>query len=116
MFRNVAELVKLAENKGEKIFDMIQQEMKCIVLSKETLIKQMDQIPAVLEQTIERGWDGIRSHSGFSILCEERIEAMDNIGQTIPVALRKTAQGGLAATLTGKELNEKILRTSKDKK
>lgn len=109
MFRNVAELVKLAENKGEKIFDMIQQGMKCIVISKETLIRQMNQILAVLEQAIERGWDDIRSHIRFSILCDKRIKAMVNIIQMLPISLHETAQGRLAATPTGKEINEKYL-------
>lgn len=109
MFRNVAELVKLAENNVEMIFDMIQQGKKCIVISKETLVRQMNQILAVLEQAVEKGWDGIHSHSRFSILCDESIKAMVNIGQMMPIALRETAQGGLAATPTGKELNEKYL-------
>ncbi|KGX93204.1 serine dehydratase subunit alpha [Pontibacillus halophilus JSM 076056 = DSM 19796] len=42
------------------------------------------------------------------IPCDEVIDAMYRIGQTMPVALRETAQGGLAATPTGRELEAKI--------
>lgn len=39
---------------------------------------------------------------------DEVIEAMYRIGQTLPSTLRETAMGGLAATPTGKALQEKI--------
>ncbi|HZG11956.1 MAG: L-serine ammonia-lyase, iron-sulfur-dependent, subunit alpha [Kurthia gibsonii] len=39
---------------------------------------------------------------------DEVIDAMYKIGQTMPVALRETAQGGLAATPTGKWLEKRI--------
>lgn len=42
------------------------------------------------------------------IPCDEVIEAMFKIGQMMPSALRETAQGGLAATPTGRELEKKI--------
>ncbi|MFC7372133.1 L-serine ammonia-lyase, iron-sulfur-dependent, subunit alpha [Fictibacillus iocasae] len=42
------------------------------------------------------------------IPCDEVIEAMYKIGLTMPVALKETAQGGLAATPTGRELEAKI--------
>ena len=44
-----------------------------------------------------------------TIPCDEVIEAMFRIGQTMPVALRETAEGGLAATPTGRRLQEEIL-------
>lgn len=47
---------------------------------------------------------GIKSR----IPCDEVIEAMYKIGQTMPTALRETGQGGLAATPTGRELEKKI--------
>ena len=43
-----------------------------------------------------------------TIPCDEVIEAMFRIGQTMPTALRETALGGLAATPTGKRLKEEI--------
>ncbi|MCI4137250.1 L-serine ammonia-lyase, iron-sulfur-dependent, subunit alpha [Bacillus vallismortis] len=42
------------------------------------------------------------------IPCDEVIDAMYKIGQTMPTALRETGQGGLAATPTGRELEKKI--------
>ncbi|WP_203362272.1 L-serine ammonia-lyase, iron-sulfur-dependent, subunit alpha [Bacillus sp. REN10] len=42
------------------------------------------------------------------IPCDEVIEAMYKIGQTMPTALRETAGGGLAATPTGRKLEEQI--------
>jgi len=42
------------------------------------------------------------------IPCDEVIDAMYKIGQTMPTALKETAQGGLAATPTGRALAERI--------
>jgi len=42
------------------------------------------------------------------IPCDEVIDAMFKIGQTMPTALKETAQGGLAATPTGRELEAKV--------
>ncbi|ARK31040.1 L-serine ammonia-lyase, iron-sulfur-dependent, subunit alpha [Halalkalibacter krulwichiae] len=49
------------------------------------------------------------------IPCDEVIDAMYKIGQTMPEALRETAQGGLAATPTGRELEAKIFGMSLNK-
>ncbi|OCA83872.1 L-serine ammonia-lyase, iron-sulfur-dependent, subunit alpha [Pseudobacillus wudalianchiensis] len=45
------------------------------------------------------------------IPCDEVIDAMYKIGQTMPSALRETAGGGLAATPTGRKLEAKIYGT-----
>ncbi len=50
------------------------------------------------------------------IPCDEVIDAMYKIGQSMPGALRETALGGLAATPTGRELEAKIFGLSLDKK
>lgn len=50
------------------------------------------------------------------IPCDEVIDAMFKIGQTMPVALRETALGGLAATPTGREYEAKIFGVSLKKK
>lgn len=42
------------------------------------------------------------------IPCDEVIDAMYRIGQTMPSALRETAEGGLAATPTGRRLEKEI--------
>lgn len=55
---------------------------------------------------------GIRSR----IPCDEVIEAMFKIGQMMPTALKETAQGGLAATPTGRELEKRIFGMSLQKK
>ncbi|MCM2674775.1 L-serine ammonia-lyase, iron-sulfur-dependent, subunit alpha [Alkalicoccobacillus plakortidis] len=54
---------------------------------------------------------GIKSR----IPCDEVIDAMYRIGQTMPVALKETAQGGLAATPTGRRLEAEIFGVSMDK-
>ncbi|MEH7234810.1 L-serine ammonia-lyase, iron-sulfur-dependent, subunit alpha [Bacillus sp. JJ1562] len=46
------------------------------------------------------------------IPCDEVIDAMYRIGQTMPTALKETAQGGLAATPTGRALEAKIFGIS----
>ncbi len=45
------------------------------------------------------------------IPCDEVIDAMFKIGQAMPTALKETAQGGLAATSTGRQLEAKIFGT-----
>lgn len=47
---------------------------------------------------------GIKS----KIPCDEVIDAMYRVGQMMPAAFRETAQGGLAATKTGRALKERI--------
>ncbi|KHE70973.1 L-serine ammonia-lyase, iron-sulfur-dependent, subunit alpha, partial [Halobacillus sp. BBL2006] len=42
------------------------------------------------------------------IPCDEVIDAMYKVGQRMPSAFRETAQGGLAATPTGRELEAKV--------
>ncbi|MGN1401705.1 MAG: L-serine ammonia-lyase, iron-sulfur-dependent, subunit alpha [Bacillus sp. (in: firmicutes)] len=49
------------------------------------------------------------------IPCDEVIDAMYRIGQSMPSALRETALGGLAATPTGKMLEQKIFGLSVNK-
>lgn len=44
------------------------------------------------------------------IPCDEVISAMYQIGQRMPTALKETAQGGLAATPTGRKLAEKFFQ------
>jgi len=42
------------------------------------------------------------------IPCDEVIDAMYRIGQSMPSTLKETGQGGLAATPTGRWLESKI--------
>jgi L-serine dehydratase len=67
MFRNVAELVELAEKYQVKIAEiMIRQEVEFTGLSREEIIKKMDTNLTVMEQAIERGLNGVKSHSGLT--------------------------------------------------
>ncbi|EPZ39280.1 L-serine dehydratase subunit alpha [Anoxybacillus ayderensis] len=50
------------------------------------------------------------------IPCDEVIEAMFRIGQTMPVALKETAQGGLAATPTARKFEADIFGKPKDER
>ena len=43
------------------------------------------------------------------IPCDEVIDAMRSVGDSMPAALRETGMGGLAATPTGRRIAEQIL-------
>lgn len=68
MFRNVAELVELAEAKNCKISDiMIEQEMEITGRTKDEILSQMDRNLKVMEEAVERGiTQDVRSHSGLT--------------------------------------------------
>jgi len=67
MFRNVAELIAITEERQCKISDvMIEQEMKVRQCSREKVIEQMMRNLDVMEQAVERGLAGVRSHSGLT--------------------------------------------------
>ncbi|WP_246940388.1 L-serine ammonia-lyase, iron-sulfur-dependent, subunit alpha [Bacillus pinisoli] len=67
MFRNVAELIELAESKQVKIAEiMIQQEMAVTNRTREQLLELMDKNLTVMEQAVERGLAGVKSHSGLT--------------------------------------------------
>jgi L-serine dehydratase len=67
MFRNVAELVELAETSRVKIAEiMIRQEVEVTGLTREQVIAKMDNNLTVMEQAVERGLNGVRSHSGLT--------------------------------------------------
>lgn len=67
MFRNVAELIELAESKGVKIAEiMIQQEMEMTGRTREQILSMMDQNLTVMEQAVEKGLAGVKSHSGLT--------------------------------------------------
>ncbi|MDV7764584.1 L-serine ammonia-lyase, iron-sulfur-dependent, subunit alpha [Peribacillus sp. CSMR9] len=67
MFRNVTELVELAESKNVKIAEiMILQEMEFSSLSREQVIEKMDRNLTVMEQAVERGLKGVQSVTGLT--------------------------------------------------
>ncbi|MDQ0175860.1 L-serine ammonia-lyase, iron-sulfur-dependent, subunit alpha [Bacillus chungangensis] len=114
MFRNVAELVQLAENQQKKISDvMIEQEAEVTGRPKKDIMEQMDKNLKVMEQAIERGIQGVHSHSGLTggdaVLMKQYIEKGNTLsGKTILDAVSKAvatnevnaAMGTICATPT----------------
>jgi L-serine dehydratase len=114
LFRNVAELVELAESKKVKISEiMIQQEMSVTNRTREKIIELMDQNLTVMEQAVERGLAGVKSHSGLTggdaVLLQAYIQKGNFLtGQTILDAVSKAvatnevnaAMGTICATPT----------------
>ena len=67
LFRNVRELVELADNENKAISEiMIEQEMKMSGRSREDIFAQMDKNLLVMEQAVERGLQGVQSVSGLT--------------------------------------------------
>lgn len=67
MFRNVSELIAITQERQCKISDvMIEQEMEVRQCSREKVIEQMMRNLDVMEQAVERGLAGVRSHSGLT--------------------------------------------------
>ncbi|WP_407272028.1 L-serine ammonia-lyase, iron-sulfur-dependent, subunit alpha [Radiobacillus sp. PE A8.2] len=67
MFRNVAELVQLAETEGISISEvMIRREVDVREVSREQVMEQMEKNLTVMEDAIEEGLKGVSSHSGLT--------------------------------------------------
>ncbi|MFC0470875.1 L-serine ammonia-lyase, iron-sulfur-dependent, subunit alpha [Halalkalibacter kiskunsagensis] len=67
MFRNVEELVALAEKHNVKIAEiMIRQEIEVSKRSREEIIAQMDTNLTVMERAVERGLNGVKSQTGLT--------------------------------------------------
>jgi L-serine dehydratase len=68
MFRNVAELVELAESQGKKISQvMIEAEMEVSQRSRDAIMADMYTNLDVMEKAVQRGLsEDIRSHSGLT--------------------------------------------------
>jgi len=67
MFRNVAELVRLAEKDSVSIAEiMIRQEIEVHETTRQTIMEQMDKNLSVMERAIERGLSGVASHTGLT--------------------------------------------------
>jgi L-serine dehydratase len=114
VFRNVAELIELAESQNKKISDiMIAQEVEYTGRSKEEIISRMDENLRVMEEAVEKGLQGVKSHSGLTggdaILMQKYIEKGNFLsGETILDAVSKAvatnevnaAMGTICATPT----------------
>ncbi|APH05293.1 L-serine ammonia-lyase, iron-sulfur-dependent, subunit alpha [Bacillus weihaiensis] len=114
MFRNVEELVSLAEEKGVKIAEiMIEQECKVSGRSREEIIALMERNLEVMEQAIERGLSGVKSHSGLTggdaVLLQKYIEKgnflsgstlLDAVSKAVATNEVNAAMGTICATPT----------------
>ncbi|OIJ17796.1 L-serine dehydratase, iron-sulfur-dependent subunit alpha [Anaerobacillus alkalidiazotrophicus] len=115
MFRNVAELVELAEKEGILISDiMIKQEMDVSEKSFEEIFDQMDRNLCVMEEAIERGIkEKVRSISGLTggdaILLQNYIQSgkslsgeflLDAVSKAIATNEVNAAMGTICATPT----------------
>ncbi|OIK13977.1 L-serine dehydratase, iron-sulfur-dependent subunit alpha [Bacillus sp. MUM 116] len=114
MFRNVAELVELANSQNKKISDiMIEQEVTVTGRSREEVIAFMDRNLRVMEEAVERGIKGVKSHSGLTggdaVLLQEYIKKGNFLtGETVLDAVSKAvatnevnaAMGTICATPT----------------
>jgi L-serine dehydratase len=88
MFRNVAELVELAEQNQVKIAEiMIRQEIEVSGRSREEIIAQMDNNLTVMERAVERGMNGVKSHSGLTggdaVLLQNYIKSGKSLAGTL---------------------------------
>ncbi|KON90367.1 serine dehydratase [Sporosarcina globispora] len=114
MFRNVAELVKLAENKGVKIAEiMIQQEIEVTGLTRDEIIAKMDRNLTVMEQAVERGLKGVTSVTGLTggdaVLLQKYIQSgkalsgnilLDAVSKAVATNEVNAAMGTICATPT----------------
>jgi L-serine dehydratase len=114
MFRNVAELVELAEARNVKISQiMIEQEMKVTRRSREEILAQMEMNLNVMEEAVERGLKGVKSHSGLTggdaVLLQEYIKKgnflsgeilLDAVSKAVATNEVNAAMGTICATPT----------------
>lgn len=114
MFRNVAELVELAESKNVKIAEiMILQEMEFSGLSREQIIEKMDRNLTVMEQAVERGLKGVQSVTGLTggdaVLLQDYIKSgkalagnllLDAVSKAVATNEVNAAMGMICATPT----------------
>lgn len=114
LFRNVAELVELAENKGVKIAEiMIQQEIEVTGLTRDEIIAKMYRNLTVMEQAVERGLKGVTSVTGLTggdaVLLQKYIQSgkalsgnilLDAVSKAVATNEVNAAMGTICATPT----------------
>lgn len=114
MFRNVAELVELAQAQNKQISDiMIEQEMSVTGRTREAIFQLMNQNLTVMEQAVERGIKGVKSHSGLTggdaVLLQKYIEKgqflsgetiLDAVSRAVATNEVNAAMGTICATPT----------------
>lgn len=114
LFRTVGELVELAETQSKKISEiMIEQEMLVTKKSREDIIAQMDRNLEVMEKSVEKGLNGVTSHSGLTggdaVLLQQYIEKgnflsgeflLDAVSKAVATNEVNAAMGMICATPT----------------
>lgn len=114
MFRNVAELIEIAESSNKKISEiMIEQEMEFTGKTREDIFAQMDKNLEIMEQAVERGLEGVRSVSGLTggdaVLLQKYIEKgnfltgkniLDAVSKAVATNEVNAAMGTICATPT----------------
>jgi L-serine dehydratase len=114
MFRNVAELVELAEKNQVKIAEiMIRQEIEVSGRSREEIIAQMDNNLQVMERAVERGLAGVKSQTGLTggdaVLLQKYIDSgkslagnllLDAVSKAVATNEVNAAMGIICATPT----------------
>ncbi|GLB60848.1 L-serine ammonia-lyase, iron-sulfur-dependent, subunit alpha [Cytobacillus sp. NCCP-133] len=114
LFRNVAELVELAENKSVKIAEiMIQQEIEVTGRTREEIFEKMDRNLTVMEQAVERGLNGVTSVTGLTggdaVLLQKYIKSgkalsghilLDAVSKAVATNEVNAAMGTICATPT----------------
>ncbi|WLR43567.1 L-serine ammonia-lyase, iron-sulfur-dependent, subunit alpha [Bacillus carboniphilus] len=114
MFRNVSELIELAESRQLKISDiMIEQESEVKNQSKEQLMEQMDKNLTVMEEAVHKGLQGVKSHSGLTggdaVLLQQYIQSgnsicghvlLDAVSKAVATNEVNAAMGTICATPT----------------
>ncbi|MDL0435088.1 MULTISPECIES: L-serine ammonia-lyase, iron-sulfur-dependent, subunit alpha [unclassified Niallia] len=114
MFRNVAELVEMANTQNKPISEiMIEQEIEITGKTREQVIAQMDTNLTVMEQAVERGLNGVVSHSGLTggdaVLMQEYINKgnflsgeviLDAVSKAVATNEVNAAMGMICATPT----------------
>ncbi|MEK5444359.1 L-serine ammonia-lyase, iron-sulfur-dependent, subunit alpha [Fredinandcohnia sp. FSL W7-1320] len=114
MFRNVAELVTLAEQHQVKIAEiMIRQEIEVTGLTREEIIAKMENNLTVMEQALERGLQGVKSQTGLTggdaVLLQKYIKSgralsghilLDAVSKAVATNEVNAAMGVICATPT----------------
>src|SRR6478609_7731405 len=114
MFRNVAELVELAESQNVKIAEiMIQQEIDITGVTREEIMEKMDRNLTVMEEAVERGLKGVQSVTGLTggdaVLLQNYIQSgkslsgnliLDAVSKAVATNEVNAAMGTICATPT----------------
>jgi len=114
LFRNVRELVELAERENKQISElMIEQEMAMSGRTRESIMTQMDRNLSVMEEAVERGLKGVQSVTGLTggdaVLIQKYIASgkslsgdllLDAVSKAVATNEVNAAMGTICATPT----------------